>query len=352
MRIMGRLYFFVLLIFIHCTASGQYSLTVANYSQDFNGLGTGTSSPAGGNLSIVNATLNGWFFSETGTNNNTTITADDGSLNTGDTYNYGTLLMTDRTLGGLQSNALVPSYGFYFTNNTPSGTITSLDITYTGEQWRLGTSGRFDGLNFQYSTDATSLTNGTWFDFDPLDFTAPVISPPIGALNGNLSANRTTITSIISGLNIPAGTTFFIRWIDADATGADDGLGVDDFSFTAGYTPSSTDYFRSVQTGNWSLTSTWEQSPDSATWVAATSIPTPAANSITIRNGHVVTISAPASVDQLYIKSGGTLDHFNGSFVIANGSGDDINIESGGIFTLSSSLFAPAFTSTLARVNI
>ena len=33
----------------------------------------------------------------------------------------------------------------------------------------------------------------------------------------------------ISGLSIPNGATFFIRWTDFDASGADDGLAVDDF---------------------------------------------------------------------------------------------------------------------------
>lgn len=348
---MGKLYFFLLLFFIHGSASGQYSLTVANYSQDFDGLGTGNSNPAGGNLNLVNATLNGWYFSETGTNANTTITGDDGSSNTGDTYNYGTLLMSDRTLGGLQSNTLNPTYGFWFTNNTASGTITSLAITYTGEQWRLGVTGRFDGLNFQYSTDATSLTTGTWTDFDPLDCTAPTTTGISGSLNGNLAANQVAVTATILGLNITAGSTFFIRWRDADATGNDDGLGIDDFSFTAGYTPASTDYFRSITNGDWSLTTTWEQSPDSISWVAATSVPTSAANSITIRSGHTVTIATMASADQVFIKSGGTVDHFNGSFTISDGTGNDVNIENGGVFVLSSSISGPAFASGSATVN-
>src|SRR5262249_25564176 len=41
------------------------------------------------------------------------------------------------------------------------------------------------------------------------------------------------LNSNITGLNIPAGATFWIRWTDVDATGADDGLAIDDFSITA-----------------------------------------------------------------------------------------------------------------------
>src|SRR5262249_18335287 len=54
----------------------------------------------------------------------------------------------------------------------------------------------------------------------------------IGALDGNLAVNRTTVSATISSLNIPNGSTFFIRWTDFDATNADDGLGIDDFSIT------------------------------------------------------------------------------------------------------------------------
>jgi parallel beta-helix repeat protein len=112
-------------------------------------------------------------------------------------------------------------------------TITQLLISYNGEQWRLGATGRVDRLDFQYSTNATSLTTGTWVDADTLDFTAPVTAGTVGALDGNAAANRTAISNTISGLNIPNGATFWIRWNDLNATGSDDGLAVDDFSLTA-----------------------------------------------------------------------------------------------------------------------
>ena len=115
----------------------------------------------------------------------------------------------------------------------PSQTITSLLISYTGEQWRLGALSRQDRLDFQYSTDATSLTTGTWTSVTALNFIAPVTTGTVGPLDGNAAANRTFITSTISGLSIPNGASFWIRWNDFNATGADDGLGVDDFCLTA-----------------------------------------------------------------------------------------------------------------------
>jgi uncharacterized protein len=202
----------------------QVSLTGATYTQDFNTLAiTGTSStlPAG------------WAFSESLANANLLYTAGTGSGNAGDTYSFGAAASSERAFGGLQSGTLIPTIGASFTNNTGS-TVTSLSISYTGEQWRLGTLARADRIDFQYSLNATSLITGAWVDVDNLDFTAPTTGPTIGALNGNVAPNRTAISFTIASLSIPNGSTFFIRWTDFNATGADDGLSVDDFSITSG----------------------------------------------------------------------------------------------------------------------
>ncbi len=188
---------------------------------------------------LSSLTPTGWGFSEALANANTTYAAGTGSDNAGNTYSFGAASSTERALGGLQSGTLNPTIGASFTNNT-GGTITSLDISYTGEQWRLGTLARVDRLDFQISTNATSLTTGTYTDVNALDFTAPTTGPTIGALDGNAAANRTAISSTITGLSITNGATFFIRWTDLNAAGADDGLAVDDFSLTANGTPGDT----------------------------------------------------------------------------------------------------------------
>src|SRR5438128_7180632 len=210
---------------ITAASGSSISLTATGvaYTQDFNTLAsTGASStlPAG------------WALSESGTNANLTYTAGTGSNNAGDTYSFGASGSTERAFGGLQSGSLVPTNGACFTNNT-GGTITSLAIAYTGEQWRLGASGRgADRLDFQLSTTATALNTGTWTDYDGLDFSSPLTSGTVGALDGNSSINRTTISFTISGLSIASGQTFFVRWLDFNITNADDGLSIDDFSLT------------------------------------------------------------------------------------------------------------------------
>ncbi|RYZ44519.1 MAG: hypothetical protein EOP49_26910, partial [Sphingobacteriales bacterium] len=143
---------------------------------------------------------------------------------------------TERALGALLSGSVTPVIGASFTNNT-AAVITTLDISYTGEQWRIGALGRADRLDFQYSLDATAVNTGTFTDVNSLDFTAPTSTGTIGALDGNTAPNRTVVTASISGLNIAPGATFWIRWTDLNAAGADDGLAIDDFSITANGTP-------------------------------------------------------------------------------------------------------------------
>ena len=204
---------------------GQVSITSAGtaFTQNFNTLaasGTSTSMPAG------------WYFVETGTGANTTYTAGTGSATSGDTWSFGASGNTERSLGTIQSTSVIPVIGGFFLNSTGS-TISTLNITYVGEQWRLGATGRVDRLDFQYSLNATSLSNGTWTDANTLDFTAPITSGTIGAFDGNATANKVSISNVISGLSISNNSNFWIRWIDLNATGADDGLAVDDFSITA-----------------------------------------------------------------------------------------------------------------------
>ncbi len=206
-------------------AAGTASLAALDvaYTQDFDTLANaGTSS----------VTPGGWDFAESGTNANTTYTAGTGSGTAGDTYSFGATASTERAFGGLQSGSLTPTVGAGFTNAT-GGTVTSLDIAYVGEQWRLGATGpRTDRMDFQVSTDATSLTSGTWADEDALDLLGSVSSGTVGLRDGNAAANRTAVSGTLSGLSLAPGATVWIRWASFDVSGSDDGLAVDDFSVT------------------------------------------------------------------------------------------------------------------------
>ena len=196
------------------------------YTQDFNTLASS------GSTNAISTLPTGWTFFEAGSSGNTTYAAGTGSSNSGNTYSFGIDADSDRALGGVQSGNVIPSLGVSFTNNS-GGTISELVVSYTGEQWRLGATNRVDRLDFQYSLNATSLTTGSWVDVDNLDFTAPTTTGTVGAIVGNNAGNRTNISFTITGLNIPASTSFWFRFTDFNSTGADDGLAIDDFSIYA-----------------------------------------------------------------------------------------------------------------------
>lgn len=214
-------------------SSAAFNIPAPNYislvssgsaaTEDFNTLastGTSTTVPTG------------WGYIETGSGADGNYTASTGSATSGDTYSFGALSNTERAFGSMQSGSVISTIGVIYKNNT-GGVIKSLSISYTGEQWRLGTIGREDRLDFQYSLDATSLNTGTWTDVDNLDFVAPVTSGTTGAVDGNVSPNRTAKSYTITGLSIANGSLFVFRLNDFNATSADDGLGIDDWSLTA-----------------------------------------------------------------------------------------------------------------------
>ncbi|MET0650068.1 MAG: hypothetical protein ABW208_25960 [Pyrinomonadaceae bacterium] len=216
--------------------------------------------PASGSATWTNdSTLPGWYHARTGTG--TTIVANNGSSNAGNLYSYGCTsavapcnvapnATTDRALGSLGSgNAAIGNlfWGIRLTNNT-GATITSLDVSYVGEQWR-NSAAAAQTVAFSYLVGSPTVT-GSLAEFQSagvavaaLDFTSPITGGSAGELNGNLAANRTAKTATISGLNIPNGTEIMLRWSDPDHTGADHGLSIDDFSVTANGTATPTPTF-------------------------------------------------------------------------------------------------------------
>jgi uncharacterized repeat protein (TIGR01451 family) len=218
----------VLVLPVRQAAAQCVSLTTLGsaYTQNFDTL----SNVAGSTTN--NLTISGWFLTESGggARDNEQYAVDTGGSTTGDMYSYGAAGSTERALGQLRSGTLIPLFGACFTNNTGS-TITSLAVAYNGEEWRLGTAGRTDQMNFEYSLNATDLTTGTWTNVAALNFVTPDTATT-GAKDGNAAGERTALSSTIPSLSIANGATFWIRWNDTDASGADDGLAADNFSLT------------------------------------------------------------------------------------------------------------------------
>lgn len=204
----------------------------AVYTQNFDGMGaTGTSYPDG---------WTGLRLSGAGTAT-VALTVSDGSGTSGSTYNVGTSGSSDRALGSIGSANTIPAFGAVFTNGSGAA-ITRVNIAFRAEQWRLGELANQDEvLAFEYSLDATSLSTGTWTAATALNV-PEILNTPGGQLPvvGNEDANSRAISSFVSGLNWPAGTTMWIRWKDANDNGTDALLAIDNFAISTGATPLST----------------------------------------------------------------------------------------------------------------
>lgn len=219
-----RTAFVVLLMLSFVRGWGQSPVSITaspqTYTQDFNTLSTtGTAFTNG-------TTLQGWYISSS------TLLVGDGGGNSNSCYNYGPASNTDRSIGAL-SNATTHRFGARFRNNTGSA-ITSVTISYTGEQWRQ--TNQTQSLVFDYRISNTPysnyLTDGAalFVANTELDFTV-LKTGAAGAIDGNATSNRTAKSATLS-VNIPAGSELFIRWTKSGSTSP--GLSVDDLTVNFG----------------------------------------------------------------------------------------------------------------------
>ncbi|HZH99424.1 MAG TPA: hypothetical protein VEX38_10675, partial [Fimbriimonadaceae bacterium] len=173
------------------------------YYQDFNSLASAGAGVAWTD-NLPTALMQGWY------SNQTSYTADNGSMVSPGLYSYGTTNL-DRALGSVSLFGFNMVYGARL-QNTSATTFGSLWVNYTGEQWRDGNLNNFsDQLLVEYSTNATSLFSGTWTSVPALTFNSP---SNVGAfqIDGNLPANQQVLQTTITGLNWTIGSEVWVRW--------------------------------------------------------------------------------------------------------------------------------------------
>ena len=215
-----------------------YALSSTDYTQNFNSMKATSLDTIPANTLPA-----GWQAYESGTGANGTYQFGSSSSNTSGVWSYGS--GTDRALGGHAATEVSLMYVGAIFENALGGTIDSLALSYTGEQWQNGFNRAT--MTFQYSLDATSIDTGTWTSVSGLNFVAPNTAVHAGSqfgissTNGNTAAFRAQVSGLLGGLSIGAGDTFGLRWtlVDIDGPGvtSDDGLAIDDFRLTATVAP-------------------------------------------------------------------------------------------------------------------
>jgi hypothetical protein len=218
------------------------------YTQDFDGLPTVASGINSTTLSgkgphningVLGSTgLEGWTMGNPGgSSSSTEFKVHDGSFasSTGrGVVSFGTNGSTDRALGQLPTSNQRPAVGVTFRNDT-GGVLTEFDVSYWGEQWRRGNSAA-NTLFFSYSLTQQNINSNTGFTNVPtLHFVTPNMqsSPTEVPLDGNAPGNRTFLSDTISDIEWEPGQLLTLRWRINELSGQDNGMAIDDVSFTA-----------------------------------------------------------------------------------------------------------------------
>ena len=193
----------ILAFMIPALADAQILLTQSGasaYTENFNTWqGTEISIPSGWELSAEGDLL----FRETGT----------GSSNAGGFWAYGSE-EAGWSLGQLPTNGTgAMTFGVSFSNGT-AATLSSVTFTWTYEQWR-------------YANNSGLVVAGLGV-LDAADFSGLGLTASGAGDNGTPTVSPASIT--LSGLDIAPGEVFGIAWTTVNASGANSGTAINDFS--------------------------------------------------------------------------------------------------------------------------
>jgi hypothetical protein len=198
-----------------------------------------------------NSTIPNWFSQRT--TPGVILNTGTGSSNTGGLYSFGSTGATERALGTVGSGNANNGGGFAHgvqLKNTSGSNISDIKVSYTLEQWRNGGTINVQPLNvyFKISSSAIAALNPPdTFTVPPVDINAingwtPIpalsLSTPInvlggGLLDGNLAANKVSVSNIaIPGLNLANNEFIMIKWDDSNHVTSDHGIGIDDVTIS------------------------------------------------------------------------------------------------------------------------
>lgn len=170
------------------------------------------------------------------------FTAGNGGSGTGTIYNFGSTGSTDRALGSIAAGPFTGAFGVSFVNDTGS-TLEGVNVKlgFRTELWRTGNNALEERWTFEWKLggDITDLDD-SWntasvFDIIELDPANTSNSARDGNAAGNFAEFSPAFLSALSGWE--PGQVLHIRWRDADNTGNDAGMAIDDFIFIAENVP-------------------------------------------------------------------------------------------------------------------
>jgi hypothetical protein len=236
--------------------SVSYSGIGSVYTQSFDGLPeTGSvtnlskTTPTAIQGELGSTGVNGWYMlSDQGTGANTEFQAQNGSQSGSagrGIVSFGTTGSSDRALGILSTSADIPTFGAYIQNNTAS-TLSQFMLSFTSEEWRAGDVGENDALTFRFAvvnslSSATLGANAAGFSlsssFNANSAFVPTAALNNAAVNGSTSAFQEAVSGI-QNLTWAPGQFLILEWSGEDLSGQDNGLAINNLSFSAVPEPS------------------------------------------------------------------------------------------------------------------
>jgi hypothetical protein len=218
-----------------------YQTAGSSYTQNFDGLpASGTYSLSNkGPFNLTTAPINannlaGWqLFQAGGSNANASFLVGTGSSTGNGVYSLGATASTERALGSLASSTGISTIGLILTNQTGQ-LLNSFTVSFTAEQWRKGGSGNKNTWICRYKTGIiTHIDQTNLLDEPNLNFSSVINTSSATSLNGNLAVNQQIVSYTVDSINWKPGEQLLLRWDDADETGSDDAVAMDNFSFSA-----------------------------------------------------------------------------------------------------------------------
>ena len=262
---------------------------------------------------------------------------------------YGQTLASSTLSGGTASVA--GTFAFTSPSTAPNAGTADQSVTFTPTDttnYNTTTANASVTVNKANQTitfgSLASQTTATVIDYSPGATSATSVTNAI-----TYTSSNTLVATIVSDqIHIVGAGTTTITASQAASSNYNAAADVSQI-LTVTQVSVASDYFRSMSSGNWNATSSWESSPDNTSWIASTLTPTSTSNTITIRNGHTIANSSAVTIDQVIVQSGGILTlATGGAATIVNGSGDDIIIQNGGRINYQ---LAPTYNSSTIRIN-
>jgi hypothetical protein len=166
---------------------------------------------------------------------------------------FGASGSTERALGDVGSTTVAtnptapatgtPIYWAMRVMNNTGQTLGSFTVSYFGEEWRDGNNTTPEAITVGYTnavtTDATNWADQAAVNPEFISIPAQTFNPPVtanndAAVDGNAAGRSpSALTATITGLNWAPGTDVWIRFNEPQVAGNDDGLAIDDLTFSA-----------------------------------------------------------------------------------------------------------------------